>query len=199
MTLTSTASSRGDMQDKLRTALLSYGEREVNLSIDDLIGKTGLSYSQIYQALYRLQRLGELEILREQEPNGKARVAGVRLARMETPDTITQRTVERSIARQTTKDFTNVSLNVPNIIEYMNQKLAIERARAEIVKANINPDDVISFAPNPLGEEGLFLLSKLQEVVEQARMLSNDLEAEKRNAQYYKEKIAVTTFDDSGT
>jgi hypothetical protein len=192
--------SRGDLQDHLRATLLEYKQREINLSIDDLINKTGLNYSQIYQTLYRLQRLGELEILRDEDAvTGRARVSGVRLTRMETPPQIEQRIEERAVNHQVNKDLTAVSVAIPNVLEYMNQKLAIEKARAEILKANIDPDDVINFETNPLGEEAIFLLSKVQEALESNRTLTNDLEAEKRNSRYYKERVGTTTFDDSGT
>jgi hypothetical protein len=192
--------SRGDLQDQLRSTLLAYKQREINLTIDDLINKTGLNYSQVYQTLYRLQRMGELEILRDEDAaTGRARVAGVRLTRMEPPSEVEQRIEERATERQVEKDLSAVSVAIPNVLEYMNQKLAIEKARAEILKANIDPNDVINFEPNMLGEEAIYLLSKVQEVLETNRNLVNDLEAEKRNARYYKERIGATTFDDSGT
>lgn len=192
--------SRGDLQDQLRSTLLAYKQREISLSIDDLINKTGLNYSQIYQTLYRLQRLGELEILRDGDAvSGRARVSGIRLTRMEPPSEIEQRIEERAVERQVEKDFTAVSVAIPNVLEYMNQKLAIEKARAEILKANIDPDDVITFEPNLLGEEAIYLLSKVQEMLETNRTLVNDLEAEKRNVRFYKERAGAVTFDDSGT
>jgi hypothetical protein len=185
------------MQDKLRAALLAYGYKEIYLSIDDLIGKTGLTYSQIYQTLYRLQKMGELDILREQDENGRYKVSGVKLNKSEPSEVITERIQDREITKQTSRDLNKVAISVPHTLEYINRKLAVERAREEVVKAHIDPDDVITFTPDPMGEEAVFLFSKLQEAIEINRSLNFDLEAEKRNVAYLKQ--STRTFDDSGT
>lgn len=191
---------RGDMQDKVRTALLSYGSREINASIDDLIGKTGLTYPQIYQTLYRLQQTGELEILREQESNGRFKVSGIKLNKSESSEIIQERISAREVTTATNKDLGKVAINVPNTLEYIRQKIAIEKARDELSKAGIDPTDVINFETNLLGEEAVILLSKVQELIEANRMLTNDLEAEKRNVRHLQaQRVEVVTFDDSGT
>lgn len=196
-TIIERSTSRGDMQDKLRAALLAYGYKEIYLSIDDLIGKTGLTYSQIYQTLYRLQKMGELDILREQDENGRYKVSGVKLNKSEPSEVITERIQDREITKQTSRDLNKVAISVPHTLEYINRKLAVERAREEVVKAHIDPDDVITFTPDPMGEEAVFLFSKLQEAIEINRSLNFDLEAEKRNVAYLKQ--STRTFDDSGT
>lgn len=200
MTLDKPVGRRGDMQDRVRTALLSYGSKEINASIDDLIGKTGLTYPQIYQTLYRLQQTGELEILREQESNGRFKVSGIKLNKSESSEIIQDRINAREDVATTNKDLGKVAINVPNTLEYIRQKIAIEKARDELSKAGIDPTDVINFETNLLGEEAVILLSKVQELIEANRMLTNDLEAEKRNVRHLQaQRVEVVTFDDSGT
>lgn len=189
----------GGMQDKVRAALLAYGQKEINITIDDLIGKTGLTYPQIYQTLYRLQQMGELEILRDQEPNGRYKVSGVKLHKSESPDTIKERVTEREVAAKSNKDLSKVAINVPHTLEYIRQKIAIEKARDELSRAGIDPTDVINFDVSFLGEEAVILLSKVQELIEENRKLSNDLEAERRNVKHLKAQVSPVMFDDSGT
>lgn len=192
-------SLRGAMQDRVREILLSPGEREVNITVDQLIGKTGLNYSQVYQTLYRLERLGEIELIREDESAQRSPVVGVKLLRMAPISGISARNEDRLVETKISQDARKMSMTVPHVLEYINQRLAIEKARAAVMEANMNPEEVMSFTPNPLGEEAIQLLQALTERNRENLLLKNDLEAERQNAETYKTRLATRTFDDSGT
>ena len=189
--------ARGEMQDRVRNVLLSYGTQDISISIDDLVGKTTLSYSQVYQTLYRLQQMGEIEIIKEDGVQ-RPKVTGIKLRRMENKESITERIQEQEAERKTSRDINKVSELIPATKTYINKRIAVERAKEELIKAKVD-DSIINFEPEPLGEEAIYLLQELTEALKENVLLTNDLAAEKRNAEYFKAQISSRTFDDSGT
>lgn len=189
---------KGGMEDKIRQVLLSYGEQTVPITIDDLIGKTRLGSSQIYQTLYRLSQKGELELLKD-EDSPRPKIVGVKLLRMEPIEKVSERNEEREEQKKTVQELNKMSLEVPNTIDYIEKKIAVEKAREELSRANIDPNTVLNFEVDPLGEEAIILFDKLQNTIKKNNELYNDLEAQKRNAEEYKRRLQTRTFDDSGT
>src|SRR4051812_35959766 len=92
---------KGELQDKIKSILLGYGQKEISVTLDDLIGKTGFNSSQIYQTLYRLQSIGEIKLLKEDDSNPRSKVVGVELLRMEPIEQISERNQQREVAKKT--------------------------------------------------------------------------------------------------
>lgn len=172
------ALAKGDMQDRVRDILLSYHTREVKITVDDLVGRTGFDHSQVYQTLYRLQQANELTIIKDDDGQ-RPRIIGVRLNKITEPSEVHHRVVSREITDKTTKKF-------PATLAYIKRRLAVERAKEEVLKANLRPDDVISFTPDPLGEEAILLFHELIESTSRNKIIEQDLIAERRNAEFYK-------------
>lgn len=187
--------ARGDMQDVVRRVLLSYGKKDIYATVDEIAGKSGLLYPQANQTLYRLRNLGQLEFIKEDD-NPRSPVIGFSLIKMPSSDTAHERTVAE------TPVVPKIKSTPVHLLEYMNRKLAVERARKELLAAKVDPENVL-FEPDPLGEEAIQLFAELTETKQSMVMIENDLIAERRNAAYYKEQLearsATETFNDSGT
>lgn len=189
---------KGELQDKIKSILLGYGQKEISVTLDDLIGKTGFNSSQIYQTLYRLQSIGEIKLLKEDDSNPRSKVVGVELLRMEPIEQISERNQQREVAKKT-QDALKMAVIAPNLLGYVNKRLAVERARESLKSANLDPDTVLKFEPDPLGEEAILLYDRLEKLTRENLLLQSDVEAEKRNAEHYKQQLSTRTYGDSGT
>ena len=49
---------------------------------------------------------------------------------------------------------------IPTIIGYMNQKVVIDKIRADVSAAGMDPDMVVNFEIQPICEEGILLLNE---------------------------------------
>ena len=75
---------------------------------------------------------------------------------------------------------------IPNLIKYATAKLAVEEARKLLLDKGVSAK--IDYDENPLGEEGLWLLSKLEEKIGAYEQLKIQLDAAERNLQNLKER-----------
>lgn len=189
---------RGDMQDRIRQALLSYGTKEIYCTIDDLIGKTGLQHPQVYQALYRLQNLNELKIIKEDD-SPRSPIIGVKLLRMAPEVQVKERITSRSIEIESEKKSRLIESNVPHVLGYIEKKIAVEKAREAVSTAHLDPEEVVVFTPDPLGEEALILLQELTDTKKKLVQSSYDLEAARRDNTYLKQRVGTEVYNDSGT
>lgn len=176
------------IQDKVRLALNAYGDRYVPLTVAELAAKIGVPRNyDVYQALSRLRKLGELEL--EKENN---HIIGIKINKLEPSGRTYQRAAERAkveihrISEVAPEE--SIIEGMTALKEYLNKKLAILDMQAKAREAGLDPETTIKFDPNPYAEEGLVLLKLLGENTRQIehlkkelQMATFDLEAERRN------------------
>src|SRR6185295_8417199 len=124
--------------DQIRVALLKGKAQEQAVTIDDLIGISGLSHSQIYQGLYRMRGMNEVDIIKsERDGDKRPRIIGIKLLKMETPDKINGRIQETTIKKNANFEIKKMqhSTSIPNLLAYMNKKVAVEQARGVLLAA----------------------------------------------------------------
>jgi hypothetical protein len=152
------------LRERVSIALQSYGTQEIRCSIDDLVGKTGITKGQsIYQVLYRMERQGRLEILTENIPGtNRQKFAGVFLKKLEDAADILERVPERingSKNKVVRREEIRVKEVVPTLLSYMEKKIVIENIRKQLVDAQLDPDQ-IHFDTDQYAEEGILLLNE---------------------------------------
>lgn len=149
-------------RERVSIALQSFGEREIHFVIDDIAGMTDLKGSSVYQILWRMQQANEIEILTESiNGSDRKRVSGAILNKLEPATDILERVPAR-VEKNGTKLSAQKTQNkvkdvVPNIVRYMEQKLVVEKVKAQLLSAGL-PDNV-PFEENPYAEEGINLLN----------------------------------------
>lgn len=177
---------RGDMQDRLRKVLLEYGTKDIDCTVDILVGKTGLLYPQVYQALYRLQNLGEISIIKEDENSPRSPIIGITLMKMAPINQVQTRLDTRHAEIISEKAASKVKSQVPHVLEYIKEKIAVENAIEALSGTNLNPEEVIKFTPDPLGEEALILLQELTDTKKVLSITEMDLQAARRDNEFLK-------------
>jgi hypothetical protein len=202
------------VQDRVRLKLNEFGQRTVPITIDELAASLRLPNNSVYQAINRLRIYGEVDVEKEQLSNGKEKIVGIKINKLEPSTRTYRRAVDRAHRSGPVKRIIpehHVELNVSSVetvngiplltetTDYLNKKLAVEHMKQQALEAGLDAS-VIAFEPNPLGEEAIVLLkmyTELQEEVnnlkETNRGLGFDLEAERRNAEYYKNKVTEET------
>ena len=182
------------LQDKIRLAFNDYGSKHVPMTVDTLAGKLGEPPYNVYQALYRLKVLGEIDWEKEESSEGKrAKIVGFNIIKLEPSGRTYERAAQRSknkLERITPEDYAS---HMGALSAYMRQKLAIYDMQDKAIAAGLNPETTVSFEPNPYAEEGLLLLNlvtemsqKLAKITHEKNMLEYDLEAERRNVRALK-------------
>lgn len=187
------------IQDKIRLELNSYGNRYVPITVSDLAAKIGIGRNyDVYQALSRLKRLGELEF----DKDDQNRIIGIQINKLEPSGRTYQRAAERAktevhrISEVTSEE--SLIDGMTALKEYLTQKLAILDMQAKAREAGLDPEETIKFEPNPFAEEGLLLLkllgentTKLQELKRELTLAQMDLEAEKRNVSFLEQNKRI--------
>jgi hypothetical protein len=152
-------------RERVSLALQTYGTQTIRCTIDDLVGKTGLTPMQVYQSLYGMQSSGRLEILTEDRPNSnRKRIVGVVLKRIEAASTILERVPHRvsesnGTKRVTKKSDIRIKDSIPMLVAYMDAKIVVDKCREQLAEAGLNPDQ-LHFDANPFAEEGIMILQE---------------------------------------
>lgn len=197
------------LQDRIRLYLnekmQETGKAYIPTSVEDIALTLREKPYDVYQALYRLKTRGEITPDKESDEK-RAKIIGISVHRLEPSGRTYQRAATKAkadIAKQITEvkpSLDNLELTMPAISEYLQQKLAILQMRKTAEDSGLNPDEVITFEPNPFAEEGLLLLKLLQETHEtlsslkkDKEMMSYDLEAARRDIEYLKRERASRT------
>lgn len=186
------------LQDKIRLRLGEYGQKHVPLTPSDLAAELRTEPYSVYQALYRLKSLGEIEI--EKDDLDK-KIVGVKIIKLEPSNRTYQRTADRAKAAiSKNKEIPIKDTKMVALQNYLNQKLAVMDMQKKAEEAGLNPEDTVKFEPNPYAEEGILLLQlmtdafkEIKECKDKIKMLEFDLEAERRNVQYLKESKRENT------
>lgn len=192
-------------EDQVKQTLLAKGEKNTGLTGRDIVNKTGLTYNQVMQCLYVLQKRGEISI--EYDTAGaQRRMANIILAKMEPISAVNSRIKEANVEKKVSKDKKQVMGidKIPDIINYIQRKIAIEEARNLLLSKGFSPDQANSsviFSEEPLAEQAIYLLSKLEDALKESQNLRIDLDAAKRDLYVLKgqndePKIPIPTSSD---
>jgi hypothetical protein len=183
------------LQDRIRIKLNDYGNKYVPITVSELARELKVNNYNVYQALYRLKNLGEIELEKEEsEEGGRAKIIGINVIKLEPSGRTYHRAAERAkseAAKVDSIEISSIESQMTALQEYLNQKLAILEMEDTARKAGLNPEDTVRFEPNEFAEEGLLLLKllgdvskQLKETKEKLQMTEFDLEAEKRNVEF---------------
>lgn len=178
------------LQDRLRLELNRYGEKNVPLTVGELATRIGEPRNyNVYQALTRLKRLGEIDFQKEDN-----KIIGITINKLEPSGRTYQRAAEAAKANVNIKDIPTKDIATHGMValtEYANKRLAIIDMQEKARQAGLDPDETVKFEPNPLAEEGLALMQLLSASMEENKALKAelqqtkfDLEAEKRNVDF---------------
>lgn len=193
------------LQERVRIVLNSYHDREPRFTSEEIAKKINSDAVSVYQALWRLQKAGEIELIKQPIGTyGKEKVAGAKLIRVEP----TGKTYYRAAKRASTKYINNngqhkeMASNMPELSKYLRKKTAIEEAKQNLAKAGLDPS-IIQFETEPLGEEAIAILSLYQEALtklekseKEKQMLEFDVAACKRDIEYLKSKSKEETREE---
>ena len=189
------------LQDKVRFHLESYGQREIPLTVEQLSTKLDRPEASVYQVINLLRKNNEIELKKETLSNGREKIIGVKLIRLQ-PSGRTYRRSERS--GPVTKvlppmDEVSDTMSLTHLIGYLEKKLALEDMRERAIEVGLN-ESVITFEPDEIAEEGIVLLKLYTELkkqyldlLEEHKMQGYDLDAEKRNVVVLKARLRDET------
>lgn len=206
------------VQDKIRLHLESYGAKEIPVTIEDIANRVGLPRNSVYQGLHRLAQYNEIVLQKEASGIGKERIIGIKLIRLQPSGRTYRRAAARSNSRSRPVigqlDFGTFSPDalaasikdevpaLPKIVEYLEKKLAIEEMKATAAAAGLD-ESVIQFELDEIAEEGVLLLklytdlrNKYNDLKEKHQQLGFDLDAEKRNVEFLKNKLREETKEE---
>jgi acetolactate synthase small subunit len=197
------------VQDRLRLKLNSFGQREISVTVEELAYSMSLTPNSVYQALHRLRQYGEVELEKSEQINGKEKIVGIKINRLEPSNRTYRRNSERagkikrikpvSLELVSSVEVVDGIPMLPETTNYLSKKLAVEQMKAQAQEAGLDPS-VIAFEPTPIAEEAVVLLKLYTEMrtqyldLEQRyKQLGFDLIAERRNVEYYKVKVQDET------
>jgi hypothetical protein len=194
-------SSHLTLQDRIRVYLNEKiektGSNYIPVTISDLADELHESRMPVYQALYRIKGNNEIELDQDENPDNRNKIRGIKVLKLEPSNRTYRRAAERgkvAVAKQVNNlSVDDVVASMPNLLDYLNQRLTIEKMREAAKASNLDPDNVVQFEQNPLAEEGLLLLQKLtslskehEELKVRFRQQEFDLEAANRDIEYLK-------------
>jgi DNA-binding MarR family transcriptional regulator len=202
-----------NVQDRVRVHLEGYGSRNIPLTIDEIAADLGMPRSSVYQAIHRMEQNNEIELDKEVLPNGRDKIKGIKLIKLQPSGRTYRRAAERSGRVTRIRPLTPMRLPtgieaetnedgipaLPAITDYLQKKLAVEEMKERALAAGLDPS-VIQFEPVPLAEEAMLLLKLYTETLKERdelretnRKLGFDLAAEKRNVQFLQNKVKEET------
>lgn len=193
------------LQDRIRLFLDSAGSREVGITISELADQLQRAEASVYQAVNILRQRNEIDVIKEPLDNGREKIVGIKINKLEPSGRTYRRAAERSGRVERIKPVLDALvpskeiLNLPSTVAYMEKKLAVEDMKARAIQAGID-ESVVAFEPDPQAEEAVLLLKAwsdlkqtYEELLEDHKMQGFDLEAERRNNQVLKGKLREET------
>jgi hypothetical protein len=154
------ASGQMSIIDQIRVALQAKGEQDIYFNLADFAGSIGLRASTFYQALYRLGIRKELDILTETTKDGRHRITGVHLIKLESPSKVIGRALTRPIdtTKLTRKTLNKIQDKIPGLLAYQNKKNIVDSVRTQLFEAGFDPEAVLKLpAESDLAEEGILV------------------------------------------
>jgi hypothetical protein len=192
------------LQDRVRFYLESYGSREIPITIEQLSKDLERPEASVYQVINSLRKNNEIELEKEIIGNGREKIVGVKLIRLQPSGRTYRRSVERSgpvVRVMPSLDSVSVkdTANLDGLIGYLEKKLALEDMKKRALEAGLD-ESVITFEPDEIAEEGILLLKlytelkqEHQELQAAYQMQGFDLDAEKRNVVVLKARLREET------
>ena len=194
------------LQDRVRLFLNDQGEREVKITIGELAEQLDKPEPSVYQVINILRQRGEIELEKESLENGREKIVGLKINKLEPSGRTYKRAAERSSGRieriKPQLDSlvpSQEELFLPVTVEYLKKKLVIEDMKSRAISAGLS-ETVVTFDPDPQAEEAILLLKALtdlktahEQLKEEHQMQSFDLEAERRNVAALKLRLREET------
>lgn len=197
--------NRLTLQDRVRLHLESQGQKYIPTTIKELAERIGVPGPNLYQVINLLNQRNEISLEKESLPNGREKIVGINLIKLEPSGRTYKRAADRSgrVEHIRPKLETVKPVGIPSLpktVEYLEKKLAVEDMRSRALSANLD-ESVIAFEPDPLGEECILLLKlftdlrhEYEQLKEDYKLQGFDLEAEKRNVEFLKNKVKEETI-----
>lgn len=181
------------LQDRVRLYLNSFGEREIDVTIEKIADDLKSPQPSVYQVINILRQRNELELKKAPQPSGPDKIVGIKINKLEPSGRTYKRAAERSGRIKRIKPVIDSlvpskdEIFLPKTVEYMKKRLAVEDIRARALSAGLN-ESVVSFEQDDQAEEAMLLLKHFndlklayEELAEKYKMQTFDLEAERRN------------------
>ncbi len=193
------------LQDRIRLHLNSFGLREVPVTIQEIANQLDKPEASVYQAINIMRQRNELEVIKEPLDNGREKIVGIKINKLEPSGRTYKRAAERSGRVQRIQPIidnlvpTEESISLTTLTAYLEKKLAVEDMKTRALAAGLD-ESVITFTPDPMGEEGIALLKaytdlkhKHEALVEEHQMQGFDLAAERRNVEFLEGRLREDT------
>jgi hypothetical protein len=161
----------------------------------------------VYQVINLLRQRREIDVIKEPLDNGREKIVGIVVNKLEPSGRTYKRAADRSGRIQRIRPQIDALVpdsdvaQLDHLTKYLEKKLAVEDMKSRALTAGLD-ESVIAFTPDPLGEEGILLLKSFtdlkrqyDELVEQHKMREFDLEAEKRNVATLKRRLREETTE----
>lgn len=192
--------------DSVREFLQSKGQQYISVnSLSDLARESKMSEGSFTAAFYKLRTLGEIDTDVDISENGRRSIKGITLKKMPSASTIIKNEGEKKKAALTPSiPKLETAMPLPHTIAYLKQKKIIADIKTKIAESGFfdNPDEMVNFPVNPLGEEAIALLDLLQRaqtalggLVDQKNQLEIDLESQKKIADSYAARLRIKPED----
>src|ERR1035437_6223116 len=158
-----TKNSNLTVQDQVRLFLGQFGQKNISTTIEEIAQHMEQPRTSVYQAIHRLEEKGEIDLEKELLENGREKIIGIKLIKLEQSGRTYQRAADRSgrITRIKPTDLNSVITGIeptfPALLAYMHKRLAVENIREQAINAGMDADSVIQFTHDDISEEALVL------------------------------------------
>lgn len=183
--------------DKVRVFLNSQGKSYIVVgNLTDLATNADMERNAFYQALYRLQQAGELEIESDFQPESNRKVVvGIRVKKLASLPSIATGVITNRDKGQKANTSPNIAKppTLPNISQYIHKKTVLDEIAQKLASEGFTDDAVqINFTPDPVAEEAMQLLDLLQRASETISSLAEENKKLSSDNQIYEEMINGT-------
>lgn len=193
------------LQDRVRLYLNSFGEREIDVTIEKMAKDLQSPQPSVYQVINILRQRNELDVKKEPQPTGPDKIVGIKINKLEPSGRTYKRAAQRSGGVHRIKPAIDSlvpskdEIFLPKTVEYMKKRLAVEDIRARALSAGLH-ESVVSFEQDDQAEEAMLLLKHFtdlkkayEELTEKYTMQTFDLEAERRNVSTLEARLREKT------
>lgn len=172
--------------DRVRIFLNSEGKSYIPVSnLTDLATKADMDKTKFYQALYRMQASGEIEMESDfRKGENRRYVVGIKVKKLATiPSIATSGEIQKpKMQKKPVENPLGPSPKLPIIGQYIHQKNVLNDIAAKLAAEGFAPDAIqVNFEENPMAEEAISII----ELFDRASQTIVDLNNEKNT---YKEK-----------
>jgi len=172
--------------DSVRAYLQSHGGSYIEISdMTSFVRDSKIPDGRFKQAFYRLRTMGEIDTDVKVSDGGRRTIVGIKLVKMPSMSTIVKNDAEtKKISHKSSVPTLKAKIELPFVVDYLKKKNVIAEITSKLADSGFIPDDVITFSPDPMGEEAIALLdvlgqaqAALSQLVGERDQLKIDLEA----------------------